>query len=1116
MKQSITTAYVFTPAARTVDLSSISGFSLNKLYAIINVTANQIIYATGTSYGLNSIVGAVLTLQYNTTAMNSTDTLTILYDVDSSQVSVSSSTLPTNAAQESGGHLASIDTKLNDDGSGNLKVTLSGGTISVGTASDGTIGSAIPSQANLGGAKDASGNMQPLRVNASGELLVAADITVDSITANENLSQVAGNTVNTGIGASGSGTQRVAVSSDSSLSVSSSALPLGASTSALQTTGNTSLSTIATQTSNLPAALGQTTMSASLPVAIASDQSSIPVTVAAVPDITSTGSLAALNAAVTINTNGLTTVGIDISGTWTGVITPEGQINGVWYPLQFVDTGGGLLGLTFSANNMAQINSAGLVQVRARMTTFSSGSATVKLNGSIAGGLVSLSESLPQGGNTIGNVNVNGTVPVSAASLPLPSGAATSANQATEIASLSSIDTKTPALGQALAAASTPVVLTAAQMTTLTPLSSVTVTQATGTNLHTVVDSSALPTGAATSANQTNASQKTQVVDGSGNVITSTTRAGKQGLDVTLGSSAVPGSAAPNWTDIFGGVDGSGNAQQLQVDASKNLKVSIQNASVAVTATQLPAALGSQASSTAMATVLPNDQTGIPVTTSPSIVVATPTTNSMAALSATVVYQVQASGSYYFTLTNSAAATTAWVGTVTFQYSTNGGSTYNSLAVSPIASPANSANTSTATANGLFLAEIPAGVGSQIVYIRANMTAYTSGTAQFFVSPQQQNQKIIMPWAYSVTSGQTILGPVEASGISELAVQISAVTTTVLTMQGTNDPSLTTWATIPVIQTGALAASVATLSAAATYRGMPNGYKWIRLQVTTTGTVLTIQGIVATLGQQLVITSIGNDIGVTVNAGTLPTVTTVGTVSNITTGTIATVTNSQSAKPVSITDVASAAITTTTTTATLTPTYGNAYQVNIPVTAATGTTPTMDVQIQESRDGGTNWVPVYDFPRITATGSYNSPMLPFTGTSVRYVQTISGTTPSFTRAINRLQSSAVPKFLRQMIDRTITLTTLSSTTAVLALEQQTSNVQLVINIGAVTTTAPAIQLQMSDDAGVSWYSIGSPLTGVASSTVSVTITNMAGQQIRGIVTTAGVGVTAGYVLIRGF
>lgn len=63
--------------------------------------------------------------------------------------------------------------------------------------------------------------------------------------------------------------------------------------------------------------------------------------------------------------------------------------------------------------------------------------------------------------------------------VPLPTGASTSALQTTGNTSLASIDTKTPALGQALAAASVPVVLTAAQITTLTPLSTVTANQGT-------------------------------------------------------------------------------------------------------------------------------------------------------------------------------------------------------------------------------------------------------------------------------------------------------------------------------------------------------------------------------------------------------------------------------------------------------------------------------------------------------------------------------------------------------------------------------------------------------------------------------------------------------------
>lgn len=61
------------------------------------------------------------------------------------------------------------------------------------------------------------------------------------------------------------------------------------------------------------------------------------------------------------------------------------------------------------------------------------------------------------------------TQPVSAAALPLPAGASTSALQTTGNNSLASIDTKIPALGQALAAASVPIVLTLAQIAAITP-----------------------------------------------------------------------------------------------------------------------------------------------------------------------------------------------------------------------------------------------------------------------------------------------------------------------------------------------------------------------------------------------------------------------------------------------------------------------------------------------------------------------------------------------------------------------------------------------------------------------------------------------------------------------
>jgi hypothetical protein len=218
--------------------------------------------------------------------------------------------------------------------------------------------------------------------------------------------------------------------------------------------------------------------------------------------------------------------------------------------------------------------------------------------------------------------------------------------------------------------------------------------------------------------------------------------------------------------------------------------------------------------------------------------------------------------------------------------------------------------------------------------------------------------------------------------------------------------------------------------------------------------------------------------------------------------------------PQIVADVASAALTTTTTTAAITPAHGQAYQVVIPVTAVTGTTPTLDVGVEESDDTGTNWLRVYDFPRITAVGIYRSPKLSLRGNRLRYVQTVGGTTPSFTRAVQRLQSSDSVPQLSQIIDRTITLTTLSSSTPSLNV-QGCNNAQLVVNIGAATTP-PTLQLQGSDDNGASWYAVGATLAAVASSTVQITVQNVHSQFLRATVTVAGTTVTPGYVLVKGF
>lgn len=83
------------------------------------------------------------------------------------------------------------------------------------------------------------------------------------------------------------------------------------------------------------------------------------------------------------------------------------------------------------------------------------------------------------------------TQPISAASLPLPTGAATSALQTTGNTSLSTIATNTPAVGQALMAASSPVVIASNQ-------SAIPASQSGTWNITNVSGTVSLPTGAAT------------------------------------------------------------------------------------------------------------------------------------------------------------------------------------------------------------------------------------------------------------------------------------------------------------------------------------------------------------------------------------------------------------------------------------------------------------------------------------------------------------------------------------------------------------------------------------------------------------------------------------------
>ncbi len=90
----------------------------------------------------------------------------------------------------------------------------------------------------------------------------------------------------------------------------------------------------------------------------------------------------------------------------------------------------------------------------------------------------------------------------------------------------------------------------------------------------------------------------------------------------------------------------------------------------------------------------------------------------------------------------------------------------------------------------------------------------------------------------------------------------------------------------------------------------------------------------------------------------------------------------------------------------------NSAAVSLEVGAVSGTTPTLDVKIQESADGSTGWADVSGATFTQVTASNNSQILRVEGLGtsrkryLRAVETIAGTTPSFTMAIEILLGRA--------------------------------------------------------------------------------------------------------------
>jgi hypothetical protein len=285
------------------------------------------------------------------------------------------------------------------------------------------------------------------------------------------------------------------------VSLASIPLATGAATSALQTTGNNSLASI---DAGIPAALGQTTMAASMPITIASDQTALPISASALP-LPSGAATAALQGTGNTSLSSIDTklssqataakqdillaelqLKADLTETQpvslasiplaTGASTSALQTTGN-SSLASIDAGiPNALGAAVIASSMpVNIASDQVVPVSASALPLPSGASTSALQGTGNTSLSSIDTKLTSQATAAKQdillaelqlkADLTETQPVSLASVPLPAGAATSALQTTGNSSLSSIDGKIPSLGQALMAASSPVVIASNQST---------------------------------------------------------------------------------------------------------------------------------------------------------------------------------------------------------------------------------------------------------------------------------------------------------------------------------------------------------------------------------------------------------------------------------------------------------------------------------------------------------------------------------------------------------------------------------------------------------------------------------------------------------------------------
>ena len=212
-------------------------------------------------------------------------------------------------------------------------------------------------------------------------------------------------------------------------------------------------------------------------------------------------------------------------------------------------------------------------------------------------------------------------------------------------------------------------------------------------------------------------------------------------------------------------------------------------------------------------------------------------------------------------------------------------------------------------------------------------------------------------------------------------------------------------------------------------------------------------------------------------------------------------------------DIGSVAITTSQTSGNIITSNQQNFAFQVSVSAISGLNAAMDVIVQETFDG-TTYYDIYHFPRITAIGQYRSPQIRATGSGIRYIRNVSGTTPSITNSVNRPVRQTSSDLFRNFFDRTLDPNTLGSTTATFFIDG-CDQIQLAVTMNA-GGTAPVIKMQGSEDS-LNWFDLPSMSVTAAVGAATQVMSNATSMPrfVRSIVATAGVGSSLLYVDMKG-